>query len=113
MTEDCSIMLKKNFAKATYYLNRVQNIVKGILIYALMVFMIGIHIRLETNLFNWVFFSLNMINLALIIRGTNTIKEIKQSLKVINMLKVYSLAVLILDILFIGVIGELPKPDQP
>jgi len=106
-------MLKKNFAKATYYLNRVQNIVKGILIYALMVFMIGIHIRLETNLFNWVFFSLNMINLALIIRGTNTIKEIKQSLKVINMLKVYSLAVLILDILFIGVIGELPKPDQP
>jgi hypothetical protein len=113
LQEECTKSFKKNYKRLTYYMQRVQNIIKGLIIYALMVFMVFIHKDLETNIINWIFFSLNMINLALIIRGTSTMNDIKQSLKIVNIIKVYSLTVLILIILFISLIGELPKVDIP
>ena len=53
-----------------------------------------------------------MVNFAFIVRGTSTIKEIKQQLKIINMIKFFSLAILITDVFFISFIGEVPKKAE-
>mmetsp|Transcript_21580 Transcript_21580/g.33240 ORF Transcript_21580/g.33240 Transcript_21580/m.33240 type:complete len:435 (-) Transcript_21580:108-1412(-) len=75
--------------------------------------MVSIHALIETNIINWLFFILNAVNLALIIRGNKGIKYLKQSVFIANTIKVYALIILIIDILFISFVGEMPKPDQP
>jgi len=113
LTEQCKSNLRDQYAKATYYYGRVENIVKGLFIYVVMITMIAIHALIETNIINWIFFILNAINLAMMIRGNKGIKYLKQSIFIANSIKVYALMVLILDILFISFIGEDEKADQP
>jgi len=105
--------LKDENEKLIYYYGRVEKIIKSMAIYSILVFMIFIHSSIETNLINWVFFVLNLINFAFIIRGTKELKFLKQSLCITNLIKVWSLMILILDILFICFIGEIEKVNQP
>lgn len=55
--------LKDQFGKMAYYFSRVERIVKSLLIYSLLFFMIYVTQTIEVNLINWIFFILNNINL--------------------------------------------------
>lgn len=108
MSTQCSNSLYDQHQKFFYYLGRVKTITKGLLIYGLIVLMIYLHTNIETNVINWIFFSLQMTNLALIIKGMNSIKEIKLQIFVISIIKNVSFIILALDIFFITLFGELP-----
>jgi hypothetical protein len=64
-------------------------------------------------LINWVFFILNTINFAFIIRGSSNLGNVRQSLLVTNLIRAYALIILTTDILFISLIGESEKTHQP
>ena len=100
---------KDQFKRLMYYYNRVEKIAKSILIYALLVFMIYKTQVIEVNIINWIFFVLNNINLFLIIRGSRSESAINQSIWVTTVIKLYSLVIMITDILFICLIGEFEK----
>jgi hypothetical protein len=53
--EDTTSLLQDDYKKSLYYYNRVQNIVKGMMIWVVLGFMIGAIISIETNLINWIF----------------------------------------------------------
>lgn len=82
----------------------------GALIYVILVVMVSLQYFIEQNLINWVFWIFNIVNFALMVRGSKQIKYLKQSLCVTNFVKVYALTILIADIFFIVFLGELPKP---
>jgi len=82
----------------------------GALIYVILVIMVSLQYYIEQNLINWVFWIFNIVNFALMVRGSKQVKYLRQSLCVTNFVKAYALAILIADIFFITFLGELEKP---
>lgn len=113
LTKLASSSLSDQYSTAAYYYGRVEKIVTSLLIYAMIIFMIWALQTLETNLINWVFFVLNTLQFAFIVRGSKSLSYLRQSLCVANSIKAYSLFILILDILFICFIGEFEKKHLP
>jgi len=107
LTIQCENNLNDQYTKLFYYLARVKTISKGLIIYALIIFMIFIHSKLETNIINWIFFTLQMINFALIVKGTSSLSDIKQKMFVVSLIKIFAFIILFMDIQFITFIGEL------
>lgn len=70
-------LLKDRHKKSLYYWGRVQNIVKGLMIWAVLIMMITATAYIETNIINWVFLTLNLVNFGLIIRGNKSLKSLK------------------------------------
>jgi hypothetical protein len=110
LQEYCSNQIKDNYGKAHYYWLRTQRFIMGAVIYLILIIMVGLQYYIEQNLLNWIFWILNVVNFALMIRGSKQVKYLKQSLCITNFVKVYALLVLIADILFIVSLGELEKP---
>jgi hypothetical protein len=71
--------------------------------------MIYMQIYIETNIINWVFFVLNTLNFAMVIRANTNVYAIDQQLIVANLIKFYALNILVIDILFISFIGYDPN----
>jgi len=82
----------------------------GALIYIILIAMVSLQYFIEQNIINWIFWIFNIINFALMIRGSKSIKYLQQSLCITNCVKLYSLSILICDIFFIVFLGELEKP---
>jgi hypothetical protein len=78
------------------------------MIYVVLILMIYMQIYIETNLINWVFFILNTVSFALLIRANTNVASIELQLKVANFIKFYSLIVMVADILFISFVGYDP-----
>ena len=82
------------------------------MIYVVLILMIYMQIYIETNLINWVFFILNTVSFALLIRANTNVASIELQLKVANFIKFYSLIVMVADILFISFVGYDPDNQQ-
>jgi len=54
-----------------------------------------------------------MINFSFVAKGDNKIGTNQWSIKIAEIIKIYSAFMLMLNIAFIFVIGEKPKDDQP
>jgi len=67
----------------------------------------------QSNFINFLFFVLNLINFAFVAKGDNKASTNKHSRDIARLIKFYSAAILMLNILFIFTIGENEKPDQP
>ena len=83
------------------------------MIYVVLILMIYMQIYIETNIINWVFFVLNTMSFALLIRANTNVASIDLQLKVANFIKFYSLIVMVSDILFISFVGYDPDNQQP
>jgi hypothetical protein len=59
------------YTKATYYYNRMKTVIHGSFIYLIVFSMLVLQFKVQTNLINWIFFTLCMMNFALLIRGSN------------------------------------------
>lgn len=113
LQEDTMSLLQDDYKKSLYYYNRVQNVVKGLMIWVVIIAMIGAISAIETNLINWVFLGLNIILLGFIIRGNKSIKSIRNNLRLVSFIKMYSIIILMANIMFILFVGEKPKEHQP
>lgn len=109
ITEIAENSFEDQYKKTSYYMGRVITISKGIAIYFVLILMIYMQIYIETNIINWVFFVLNTLGFALMIRANTNVYAIEQQLKVANLIKFYSLMILVLDILFISFVGYDPN----
>ena len=76
----------------------------------LMIFFVG---KAQTNLINWIFWTLNVLNFAFLAVADNATSTNKASLYVAKTIKVFSAYMLLFDILFMSFIGEEEQPDRP
>jgi len=113
LTELTSLAMKDKYERAIYYYGRVERIIKSLLIFAILILMIYMQSTIEISIINWVFFVLNTINFAFIIRGTKDVKFVRQSLCITNFIKAYSLLIIAINLLFISFIGETEKVGHP
>jgi hypothetical protein len=65
--------------------------------------------KAQTNLINWVFFSLNIIMFGFIAKADNKVGTNRWSLFFAKVLSTFSAFVLLSDILFIIIFGEVEK----
>jgi hypothetical protein len=57
--------------------------------------------------------ALGFVLFGFIIRGNKSIKSLKNNLRLVAFIKIYSIIILISNIMFILFVGEKPKEDQP
>jgi hypothetical protein len=105
LKEMISLQQKKDFPKIMYYTNRFWLVSKGLLINSVLLSLIYLVIYIETNLINWVFYVLTTLLIALKLRASSSVGALMQSLKVVNILKIYSLIILVVIILFMSFVG--------
>jgi hypothetical protein len=113
LTEIAENSFQEQYKKTSYYMGRVVKISKGLTIYAVLTLMVYMQIYIETNIINWIFFVLNTLSFALMIRANTNVYAINQQLNVAQFIKFYSLIILVVDILFISFVGYDPKNNQP
>ena len=97
---------KRDFPKIMYYSNRFWKVFSGLLINAVLCVLIYLVIYIETNFINWVFYVLTTLLIAFKLRSSSSVQALKQSLTVVNILKLYSLVILIVIILFMSFVGQ-------
>jgi hypothetical protein len=75
--------------------------------------MIVLGFNVQTNLINWIFFILNILNLGISISGTHNLYSVESSIKITRIIKFFALFILIFDTLFICFVGEVEKVNDP
>ena len=75
------------------------------LINAVLCFLVYLTLVIEINLINWVFYILTTLLIAFKLRSSDSIEVLKQSLRLVNILKLYSLVILVVTILFLTFVG--------
>lgn len=104
--------VRQSNQKIVYYMNRIGTWVKTFSILAVVVLMLVSHSIIETDLMSWIFFVLNFINMAALIRGDSSKSSVARSLLISNIIKAYALAVLLLTFCFVTIIGP-ERPNDP
>jgi hypothetical protein len=69
--------------------------------------------KAQTNLINWGFFVLNILNFAFIAKGDNKDSTNRHSKYISILIKVYSALFLIFETMFIVFVGEKEKTNEP
>ena len=113
MTNKCREDIRDTYGQVWYMYIRARNLINQyfiMLVLCISLFFIG---KAQTNLINWVFFSLNIIMFGFIAKADNKVGINKWSLFVAKVLSSFSAIVLLADIIFIIVIGEVEKQKQP
>lgn len=75
------------------------------LINAVLCFLVYLTLVIEINLINWVFYILTTLLIAFKLRSSDSVEVLKQSLRLVNILKLYSLVILVVTILFLTFVG--------
>lgn len=88
---------KKQTGKLGYYVNRVRRIFLGLFNYVVIVALVVVQVIIEANIITWLFFCLNLTNLAYMIKGSQSVKEIKKQYWISSIIKYYSLLVIALN----------------
>jgi hypothetical protein len=70
MLEEATVGMSDDFRTTSYYLGRVKRIAKGMFIWTIIVVMCGIQCNMQTNLLNWLFFIVNIVQAVVVISGT-------------------------------------------
>jgi hypothetical protein len=79
-----------------YYWKRVSFLVSNIFIFILIGGMLVCHCIISTDIISWIFFVLNFTNMAFLVRGENSRVAVNRSYMITNIMKAYSLIVLML-----------------
>ena len=106
MQKKCDNVLRERYIKYYYTLVRIKNFFGNLIIVAVLGVLLYFIGKADTNLINWIFFSLNVINFAIMAKNDNKPSTNKKSLFFARMIKVYSGLILLFDIGFILVLGE-------
>ena len=90
--------MQEKAGKLGYYASRVNRIFFGIFNYVVIIALVGVQAIVAPSIITWVFFALNLINLSYMMKGSSQAHELKTQLYISSVIKVYSLAVIILTI---------------
>jgi hypothetical protein len=109
----CYEGIRDRYSKVMFRIVRFKNFVSTFFIFivlAVLVYFIG---KAQTNLISTAFYFLNIMNIALIIKGDNRKGTNEKIYSLNNFIKLFAAVILLVDIAFIVFIGELEKPDMP
>ena len=110
MEDDATSLIRDKHKRSFEFAMRIKIVVKGVMIYLINCLIVTVSYKLDINLINWVFFSLNLINFAMFIRSTNQ-KNLDYQLNMIKFLKFYSIFILTINMMFVLIIGEKESKD--
>jgi hypothetical protein len=112
MVQEATDGMADDFKRTSYYLGRVKRIMKGVLVYSIIIAMCVVQINMQTNLLNWLFFVLNIINVVIMISGAHSRTSLKSQEKIATFIKSFSIIVIVIDIAFVMIIGEFEKTTK-
>lgn len=102
-----------DFKRTAYYFARVKRVLKGVFIYGIILAMVVIHVNMQTNFLNWLFFIVNIVNVVIMIVGVQTQSSLRTQERIAKFIKVFSITIIVIDIVFVIWIGEFEKPNKP
>ena len=76
---ECVSRLRDEYKTCSYYLSRVKYLIKSIFIYLVLCFMLYLQNNVQTNLINWTFFIVNVLNVAMMIAGDKSKESYNRS----------------------------------
>jgi hypothetical protein len=109
MVNEALVGMSDDWKTLSYYLGRVKRVTQGMFIWVIIIVMCFIQVNMQTNLLNWLFFIVNIVNAVIMISGTRTLKSLKIQEGIATFIKVFSITVIVLDIAFVMFIGEQEK----
>lgn len=77
LEENASNLIRDKHTRSYDYAMRIKIVVKSVMIYIINVIIVTVSFKLDINLINWVFFSLNSVSFAMFIRSTNSYKNLR------------------------------------
>jgi hypothetical protein len=95
-------VVEEKAGKAGYYFNRFKSIFAGIFQSFVIIALVCVQYITAPSIITWLFFVLNLLNLALMIRGSLKEKEIHRQLIISSIIKFYSLIVIISNVLILA-----------
>jgi len=101
------------YTEQVFFILSIKNAMSRYILVLTLGIMFYVTGKTQTNIINWGFFVLSILNFAFIAKADNKPSTIKHSLNIANIIKIYSAFFLLLDICFIVFIGEEEKVDQP
>lgn len=105
--------MSDEYKTVAYYLHRVKYLVASVFVYLVLGIMIYLQHNVQTNLINWTFFVMNVLNLSMMITGSHSNKSYTRNERVASFIKFYSISILLTDIAFVFFIGEKEKKNKP
>jgi len=112
MVQEAKDGMSDDFQRTSYYLGRVKRILKGVFIYCIILVMCIVQVNMQTNVINWLFFIVNIVNVSILVSGVNTRASFKSSELIARFIKFFSITIIVIDILFIWFIGEYAKDEK-
>lgn len=91
-------VLQESTGKFGYYAARSSKIFFGIFNYIVIISLVAVQSIMEPSIIAWVFFALNLINLSYMLRGNYRTSDLRVQYILANIIKIFSLAVIILTI---------------
>jgi hypothetical protein len=77
LNDQIQMTYKKDFPRLSYYGARARMILKGIFTNLVLLTLIYLIIYIETNIFNWVFYILTTLLIALKMRSSSSVKSLQ------------------------------------
>lgn len=109
MVNEALVGMSDDWKTLSYYLGRVKRVCEGMFIWIIIIVMCCIQIQMQTNMLNWLFFIVNIVNAVIMISGTRTLRSLKIQEGIATFIKVFSITVIVVDIAFVMFIGEQEK----
>ena len=113
MQDICYKNVRDAYAEQIFTIVRFKNSISRYMIFVAMITMFYFIGKAQTNIINWGFFVLNILNFAFIAKGDNKPSTNRHSMNIAITIKIYSAFMLIFETLFISFVGEMEKTGDP
>lgn len=107
----CYEKIRDRFFNLAVKLMRLKNALNQYLIIVVVACMFYFIRQAQSNLINWIFFVLNMLMFSFIAKGDDKDSTNKHSRNIAYVIKFYSMIILMIDIAFICLVGNIEKKN--
>ena len=77
LENDALNLIRDKYKRSYAYGVRIKNVLKGLMIHIINITIVAVSYKLDINLINWVFFSLNLISFGMFLRSVNSPHNLK------------------------------------
>jgi hypothetical protein len=106
----CQDIIRKTYPSQVLFGHRLRNWANRWLLWISLFVMVASLSKAQTNLITWLFFILNISLMSLVARGGRELRTVQRTRHFTNIIKYYSVSIILIDIAFICFIGEAGIP---
>jgi hypothetical protein len=111
LREEAKHIIAEKTGKLGYYANRIRRIAMGLFNYAVIVALVLVQYITEPSIITWLFFALNLTNLAFMVRGSLRASELRRQFIISSIIKIYSLIVIIISVFILAFDYKIESKD--